>query len=59
MTLGNQLPEIPLGEIVLNVGGITPLHKSKVIGKSGTTMLFIVTTKVIGEAHWPELGVNK
>ena len=55
---GFQIPTIPLGEVVFNGGAVVPLHNVKVVSKSGTMLSVMVTTKVIGEAHWFAFGVK-
>ena len=58
MTLGFQLPEMPFGEMLLNIGGVSPLHRIKFSVKLGSILVLIVTTKVALVAHCPGLGVN-
>jgi hypothetical protein len=48
---GFQVPIIPFGEVVFNGGAVVPVHKIKLVAKSGTMLSVMVTTKVIGEAH--------
>jgi hypothetical protein len=55
---GFQVPIIPFGEVVFNGGAVVPLHKVKLVAKSGTLLSVMVTTKVIGEAHWFAFGVK-
>ena len=59
MTLGFQFPEMPLGDVEVKAGGVAPLHILKVVGKSGITTSFTITTKVAEAAHCPGVGVNK
>jgi hypothetical protein len=51
MVDGLHVPTIPLGEVVFNVGAVSPLHKVKVVAKLGVMEFVIVTANVIGVAH--------
>jgi hypothetical protein len=55
---GFQVPTIPFGEVVFKAGADVPVHNVKVVSKSGTMLSVMVTTKVIGEAHWFAFGVK-
>ena len=48
---GLHVPAIPLGEVLFKVGAVSPLHKVKVVAKSGVIWVLTVTTKVTDEAH--------
>ena len=58
MVVGDQVPEIPLGEVVFKTGTTEPLQKLIYAIKSG--VILGITTKVIEIvlAHWPGLGKN-
>jgi len=59
MAAGLQVPTIPFGEVVANVGTVLPEQIAKgVTSKLGTMLLVIVTFKVTDEAHCPALGVK-
>ena len=59
MTAGLQVPTIPFGEVVANVGTVLPEQSVRgVTSKLGTMLLVIVTFKVTDDAHCPELGVK-
>ncbi|MBC8644237.1 hypothetical protein H9W95_09830 [Flavobacterium lindanitolerans] len=55
---GFHVPVIPFGEVVFNVGTVSPLQKVSVVGKSGVMLLLMVTFNVVGVAHCPASGVN-
>lgn len=59
ITLGDQVPVIPLFEVVGKAGAVVPLHK--VVGRVnvGVMLLLIATFKVNGALHCPAAGVNK
>ena len=59
MTAGFQVPVIPFGEVVANVGTEFPEHTLKgVTSKFGVMLFVMVTFKVTDEAHCPAFGVN-
>jgi len=59
MTDGLQVPVIPFGDVVANVGTVLPEQMvNGVTSKLGTMLLVIVTFKVTDDAHCPELGVK-
>ncbi len=59
MTAGLQVPVIPFGEVVANVGVVIPEQIVKgVMLKSGVMLLVTVTFKVTDEAHCPAFGVK-
>ena len=59
MTDGLQVPTIPFGEVVANVGTVLPEQMVKgVMLKFGVMLFVTVTFKVTDEAHCPEFGVK-
>ena len=56
MTDGLQVPTIPFGEVVFKVGGVSPLHKVKVVIKFGITLVEIVI-KTVSVISRPQLFV--
>ena len=59
MTAGFQVPVIPFGEVVANVGTVLPEQIVRgVTSKLGTMLLVIVTFKVTDDAHCPTFGVK-
>ena len=59
MTAGLQVPVIPFGEVVANVGTEFPEQMvNGVTSKFGVMLFVTVTFKVTDEAHCPELGVK-
>ena len=59
ITAGLQVPVIPFGEVVANVGTVLPEHMvNGVTLKFGVMLLVTVTFKVTDEAHCPEFGVK-
>lgn len=58
--VGNQVPAIPLGEDVFNVGTVPPEHKGPTVGKFGLTIGFTFTVIETGveETHCPLVGVK-
>ena len=60
MVAGDQVPVIPLGEVVAKTGATEPEHIGPIGAKFGTTLgttLTLITTGV-AETHWPGLGTN-
>ena len=59
IAVGDQTPDIPLGEVVFNNGAIEPEHKVIEVTKSGTILLMTTVTFVIKIAeHCPTAVVN-
>ena len=58
MVAGNQVPVIPLGEVVPSVGATSPAQKGAMAAKSGVTFGVTVTFRVCVVAHCPAAGVN-
>jgi len=57
-TAGDQVPVIPLSDVVGNIGAAVPEQIGAIAAKVGVTAGVIVTSSVVDVAHWPELGVN-
>ena len=55
---GDQIPTMPLGEVVFKMGATFPEHKVSVGAKSGVVAGFIVTVVTKLVAHCPEFGVK-
>jgi hypothetical protein len=55
---GDQVPEIPFGDVVAKAGIVAPEQYVCVVGKFGITGLEIVTFSVTEVAHWPAFGVK-
>ena len=56
---GNQVPKIPLGDVVFNNGAKEPEHKDKVVVKLATILGLVTVTVVVKlVAHCPGLGVK-
>jgi len=55
---GDQLPVIPLSDVVGNVGATDPEHIGATAAKVGVTAGVTVTSIVAGIAHWPASGVK-
>ena len=53
---GDQVPEIPLEEVVGNGDKFSPIQTDWTAVKFGTK--FPLTTIVIVTGHWPEFGVK-
>ena len=53
---GLQVPTMPLGEVVFNVGAVVPLHNVNVVAKFGTR-LFVIVIKTVSEISSPQLLV--
>jgi len=59
MTAGLQVPTIPFGEVVANVGTVLPEQIVRGVTLKFGVMLFVtVTFKVTDEAHCPAFGVK-
>ena len=48
---GDQIPEIPLGEVKSKIGAVVPLQNGGIVVKSGTVLGIIDTLKVCVTAH--------
>ena len=55
---GNQLPTIPLVEVVGNAGIDAPLQNGPTAAKVGVTLGVIVIVSTAVVAHCPAFGVN-
>ena len=55
---GDQVPTMPLGEVVFKTGAVVPEHKVCVAAKSGVVAGFIVTVVTKLLAHCPVFGVK-
>ena len=58
MVAGNQVPVIPLGEVVPRVGATSPAQNGAMAAKSGVMLVVTVTLRVCVVAHCPAAGVN-
>ena len=58
MIAGDQVPEMPLGEVVFKTGATFPVHKVNVDEKSGAVLGVKVTTVAKLLAHCPAFGVK-
>ena len=59
MTAGFQVPTIPFGEVVANVGTVLPEQIVRGVTSKFGVMLFVtVTFKVTDDAHCPVFGVK-
>ena len=58
MVAGNQVPVIPLGEVVPSVGATSPAQNGAMAAKSGVILGLTVTLRVCVVAHCPAAGVN-
>jgi hypothetical protein len=56
--VGFQVPVIPLGDVVARIGAEFPLHKVKLVSKSGIISGVMLTDKVEVVAHCPVFGVK-
>ena len=57
-TAGDQVPVMPLSDVVGNVGATAPEQIGAMAAKVGVTLGFTVTVNVVVVAHWPASGVN-
>jgi len=57
-TAGDQVPVIPLSDVVGNTGATDPEQIGAIAAKVGITFGVIVTSIVVDVAHWPASGVN-
>ena len=55
---GDQVPFIPLVEVVGNIGARLPAHIGGTGLNVGKTLLMTVTVNVVDVAHCPAVGVN-
>ena len=55
---GNQVPEIPFGDVVAKAGAVVPKHISGIAAKLGVTIGFTLIVKVVVVAHNPAVGVK-
>ena len=56
---GDQVPLIPLFEVVGNAANVAPEHIGAIVEKIGVVFeLFTVLVKVVVVAHCPALGVK-
>ena len=55
---GDHVPEIPLVEVVGNVGAVVPAQIGLMVAKVGVMLEFTVTVIVTGVAQGFELGVK-
>ena len=55
---GDQVPVIPLVDVVGNVGAVDPLHIGFIAANDGIMLEETVTVSVVVVAHWPASGVN-
>ena len=57
-TAGDQVPVMPLSEVVGNTGAAVPEQIGAITAKVGVTAGVTVTSSVVVVAHWPASGVN-
>jgi hypothetical protein len=57
-TAGDQVPVMPLSDVVGNVGAVVPEQIGAIAAKVGVTAGVTVTFIVVVVAHWPASGVN-
>jgi hypothetical protein len=57
-TAGDQVPVIPLSDVVGNTGTAVPEQIGAIAAKVGVTPGVIVTSSVVDVAHWPASGVK-
>ena len=57
-TVGDQVPAMPLFDVLGNVGAVVPLQKAGIGVKVGVTDGLTVTLKLAVDAHCPALGVK-
>ena len=56
---GDQVPTIPLAEVVFKVGAVVPEQSDKVASKFGTMLAEVTVTTVVKLlAHCPAFGVK-
>jgi len=57
-TVGDQVPVIPLIDVVGNTGAAVPEQIGAIAAKVGVMFSATVTSTVVVVAHWPASGVN-
>jgi hypothetical protein len=57
-TAGDQVPVIPLSDVVGNTGAAVPEQIGAMAAKVGVTADVTVTSSVVVAAHWPASGVK-
>jgi len=57
-TAGDQVPVIPLSDVIGNTGTAVPEQIGGIAAKVGVTLGVTVTSIVVVVAHWPASGVN-
>ena len=57
-TAGDQVPVMPLSDVVGIVGATEPEQIGATEAKVGITLGVTVTVNVVVVAHWPASGVN-
>ena len=55
---GDQVPVIPLFEVVGSTGATVPVQIGFIAVNVGIILELTVTSKVAAVAHWPAVGVN-
>ena len=55
---GDQVPVIPLFEVVGRTGAVDPVQIGFIAVKVGVMLELTVTSKVAVVAQWPAVGVN-
>lgn len=55
---GDQVPVIPLVEVVGKAGMVAPLQYGPTAANAGVMLGFMVIVKVVVVAHWPAVGVK-
>jgi len=58
LNAGDQVPVIPLFEVVDKIGAAAPLHIAGIAVNVGTIWLVITISIVTEAAHCPAVGVN-
>jgi hypothetical protein len=56
--VGFQVPDIPLVEVVGNIGAVAPLQIAGIVANVGVIIGFTVTTIDVEVAHNPAVGVK-
>ena len=57
-TAGDQVPEIPLSDVVGNIGAAEPEQIGAIAAKVGVTVGVTVISITVDVAHWPASGVK-
>ena len=55
---GDQVPVIPLVEVVGNANKVAPEHIGATAVNVGIVLVFTVIVNIVVVAHWPGLGVK-